>query len=113
MNKEETIEFNKRCAEFIKNDRILEKWYVYENHFLRLRNSVCLDYIEMAHPQPLEKFHSDWNWIMEVVKNVLRELPPTSDIKHDLIQKVGRVQKESVVQAINQFLIWYKQNKHE
>jgi len=120
MNKEEIIEYNKRCATFIKNDKILEKWYIYENHFLRLKNSVRLDYIEMTHPQPLEKFHSDWNWIMEVCRKLdtLSEddiVEWTDDyvvLSEELDNSVTRnYDINDVVKAVNKFLIWYEQNK--
>lgn len=77
------------------------------------------------------KFHDDWNWIMEVVE-AIEKLPEhyTTAIHSDtfdkgdeykmfifnnegeiLVGENGKTKKEAVVNTINQFLIWYNENK--
>ena len=75
------------------------------------------------------KFHSDWNWLMEVVEAIEKlgyeSLTGGSEyyypekgmrciqsfIKDNItIYQEAKSKKEAVVQAINQFLIWY--NEH-
>lgn len=56
-------------------------------------------------------FHEDWNWIIEVVKKLVNQLPPTSDIRQDLIQKVGRGNKKATIYSIWECLIELKKNK--
>lgn len=75
-----------------------------------------------------DKFYSDWNKIMEVVEAIeklsikyvvgitdnscdihsvfVKDLSFNTYVKNGVLNK-----KETVVQAINEFLIWYKQNK--
>ena len=72
------------------------------------------------------QYHSDWNWIMEVVETI-EKLGLTTSLTNNYfhIMKVennvgttvgsskinSATKKEAVVQAIDQFLIWYEQNK--
>jgi len=77
-----------------------------------------------------QKEDSDWNWIMEVVEAIeklgyesliggseyyypekgMRYIQ--SFIKDDItIYQEAKTKKEAVVQAINQFLIWYNNQK--
>jgi hypothetical protein len=63
-----------------------------------------------------ERFIRDWNWIMEVVNKAL-------DIEDDtygalriyslLSLALSKADKELVVQAIWEFLLWYNKNKKE
>jgi hypothetical protein len=61
MTPEEILEYNKRCAEFLS-----KKTKVYSDTpalvYYNFNNSMLL--IEEM------KFHSDWNWIMEVVEAI-------------------------------------------
>lgn len=96
MTQEEILEYNKRCAEFLGMDNdafLLEK---------QIEKNTAICHLN---------FHSDWNWIMEVVEAIViyykdKEIPQI----HLLNQPIF-TPKEAVVQAINQFLIWYEQNK--
>lgn len=76
------------------------------------------------------QFHSDWNWIMEVINEILKIYRtdfyldfdmPVSDTFTVSIGSEGKYNsrgesnvssKEAVVQAINQFLIWYNENNN-
>lgn len=127
MNQEEILDYNKRCAEFLgwKNDTFLLSKQIEKN------TGLCH-----------LKYHSDWNWIMEVVEAIEKlgyqfditgnEVGVNSNIMSmENISTGGTMnsynrsyyptiisiceeeysKKDAVVQAINQFLIWYKENK--
>lgn len=121
---QEEILYNKRCAKFLgwhnAGMKDLELWKSSEN-FVGVQTSEL-------------KFHSDWNWIMEIVdaieklehksvyfsKTKLGEY--TIEIAHETPTYFnksrendktffvrGNDKKEAVVQAINKFLIWYNE----
>jgi hypothetical protein len=127
MTQEEVLEFNKRCAEFLgyinttPNDKDFD---IYHNEKGMIIGNKIYTMIE-----PMSaKFHSDWNWIMEVVEKILKDYRtdfyldfdmPVSDTFTVSIGSDGKYRsdgeskinsKEAVVQAINQFLIWYNEN---
>jgi len=132
MNPEQIIEFNKRCAEFLGyvNTTPTDKDFnIYEKKGGEVGNLI----------EPMSmKFHSDWNWIMEVVEAIEKILTPNNfctmfevemstdscEIKmhtqvamafeeisdsFDDIETRENTRKEAVVSAINQFLIWYSE----
>ena len=123
MTQQEILEYNKRCAEFLgwKN--------LNDDSFPEYVNSLG-DF----HPLRELKFHSDWNWIMEVV-DAIEKLKFRFEIAlnevnlyciseerrfsyainyHDCEnygEEMHLTKKEEVVKAINQFLIWYNNEK--
>ena len=115
MTQEEILEYNKRCAEFLGKETKVYSDTPTLTHY-RFNNSMLLTK-DM-------KFHSDWNWIMEVVEAI--EKIDRKD-EHGLFRLIrygsscnwnnlppsinGNTPKQAVVEAINQFLIWYKKNK--
>lgn len=120
MTQEEIIEYNKRCAEFLgwKLDSEHSKYLYYSKN--RPRKEVW-DYRSML-------YASDWNWIMEVVEAIQKII--IKDDKEFCIEfyqglpnkiktfvSIGKLKterkdpKEAVAEVINQFLIWYEQNK--
>jgi hypothetical protein len=62
------------------------------------------------------KFHSDWNWIHEVIEKI-NDTPIEDgfieciEAKYLIFQRLGKTHKSAVVEAIWQFLQWYNQNK--
>lgn len=114
--KEEILEYNKRCAEFLGwknlNDDSFPEYVNPLGDFYQLKEL---------------KFHSDWNWIMAVVEAIEKlkfnvritiacitiENAFDNDSNLSPIYKFHSTQgefeskKEAVVQAINEFLIWY------
>ena len=117
MTQEEILDYNKLCAEFLNLHRDEE---------------VAI-YKFTAYPYDFLKFHSDWNWIMEVVEAIEKlkfrfeialnevNLYCISEEKrfsyainyHDCEnygEEMHLTKKGAVVQAINQFLIWYNEN---
>lgn len=121
MTQEEILEYNKRCAEFLgselKNDGQYDYW-TYEHlgfNPMKISGSAWIS--------GNFEFHSDWNWIMEVVeaienrgivvligKNtcVIEQTYGKTTIELPSIKKNSK--KEAVVEAINQFLIWHSEN---
>lgn len=106
MTQEEILEYNKRCAEFLNLHR--DKEVVIFNM--------------KAYTYDLLKFHSDWNWIHEVIEAIekldfgIKQCRKVVEIYRDsnkenifYIKKTSR--KHSIVEAINQFLIWYNEQR--
>lgn len=110
MTQDEILQYNKRCAEFL---------------------GVTLHESQLTMPHShFTGYHSDWNWIMKVVEAIEKlifnvritiacvtienafdndsNLSPI--YKFHSIQGEFQTKKEAVVQAINQFLIWYEQS---
>jgi hypothetical protein len=87
-------EFNRLCAEFlgIKKSQDLYAW-----------NLLLFSEDELL-------FHSDWNWIMEVVEKI-SNIP--DGVGYVFIRDLDGVmhKKQVVVQAIWQFLQWYNEQK--
>jgi len=52
MTKEEILDYNKLCAEFLKKDIGHDNMVIWDKNWTSM------------------KFHSDWNWIMEVVEAI-------------------------------------------
>jgi len=118
MIQQEILEYNKRCAEFLgwnKTHPKIKDWHIY------ITPIGHISYDKML-------FHSDWNWIMEVVEAIeklkylvviqsnfcqIQEIgTKKNDFKPYIIASIySNDKKEAVVQAINQFLIWYNENK--
>lgn len=136
MTQEQVLEYNKICAEFL-GACIFEdtgKWYVVNwsnpKHYPNMITSSCNVEMWGTKEETYEKilleqvnpsygrwgqFHSDWNWIMEVARAINKTLNPKRDgdtthstLKREVQALLGKTDKEAVVQAINKFLIWYK-----
>lgn len=121
MTQEEIIEYNKRCAEFLG--------YIFDD----LSETYETLHLKLVDPQAFGDeqfncklkdfeldFHSDWNWIMEVVEAILKlpNIKPQGDTtqqsKTIAIQAyLGKAKKQATIEAINQFLTWYKINSNE
>jgi hypothetical protein len=56
------------------------------------------------------QFHSDWNWLHEAAAVAYSLLSPSDSRKHDIIQLLGRNQKEAVFIAVSDFAKLYIQN---
>ena len=131
MNEKEILEYNKRCALFLGAiySKQAEAWGFgnAKNIGSKMFHGVMYHNVVQAERFEKElKFHSDWNWIMDVVDDIekLGETDKTYGTLVDITTtyvKIGKVlidlklipitKKEAVVEAINQFLIWYEQNK--
>jgi len=135
MIQKEILEYNKRCAEFlganiqddserIYIDKMKDDDMMFHNMSVNLgtyewNGTTNIHYI----PFDMLEFHSDWNSIMEVVEaieklgfnfNIFHEdCLIKKDRKYVIVTNATKIKskKEAVVQAINQFLIWYEQNK--
>jgi len=124
MTQEEIQEYNKRCAKF------MGFYYKDDNTVQPIHNWVTGLSTMTYSPKTYLKFDSDWNWIMEVLsqitkigwnwslidfKGTVKEEKPfeVAIFNLDLDKPYNKIlfsaisPKEAVVQAINQFLIWY------
>lgn len=102
MTQQEILDYNKRCAEFMYPYAKAE----YESGTIATDDGLFKKCIWVFGHYDLMKYHSDWNWIMEVVDKI-NSLPldtPTYTIQNLKLS----TSKEVVVQTINYFL-----NKHQ
>lgn len=122
MTQEEILEYNKRCAEFLGAiyAKHAEAWGFgnAKNIGSKMFHGVMYHNVIQAERFEKElKFHSDWNWIMEVcidIKNIQnpREHSDTtcSTLKREIQSHLGSANKEAVVQAIDSFIKFYNKN---
>lgn len=97
MDKEEILDYNKLCAEFLNIEKFKD--------LLSTLNSGKISIETNIYEQ--SKFHSDWNWIMQVVEKIL-EIYSESDymeIYYNIIDKIP--DKEAVVEIIYELLKYY------
>ena len=132
MNQKEINDYNRRCAKLLQWEVTSEDGFIcsekyhnldYESYYRGVSSNLL--------------FHSNWEWIMEVLERIkyvdenqdefFHEQYFSIDFKIDLLHGVeliideerlflqtafGKDQlKEAVVGGINEFLIWYEQNK--
>lgn len=126
MTQQEILEYNERCLKILpfnyKNQSKYWVIYKYDDNSFFGKNRRYLAVNNL-------KFHSDWNWIMEVVEKIqtLDKLGGIVMIQQGRCRITSRMagdntvyadvsyyylhgmrkQKEAVVQAIHQYLIWY------
>lgn len=111
-------EYNTLCVKFL--GAVSEQWYPPNKdtkstgvHWAFSHGSWYPDN-KRYHTDGLLKFHSDWNWVHEVVDKIFSL---KSDLKHhyhlcvllELALKTNK--KEAVVQAIWEFLNFYYENE--
>jgi hypothetical protein len=108
MTQEEIDNYNCLCAKFL--GWVYNEQTNFWNEDMRHDFSFLEDYDL--------KFHSDWNWIMEVVEAIKNTTNPRehsdttfSTLRFEIQTHLGRANKEAVIETINQFLIWYNENK--
>ncbi len=97
-------EFNKLCAEFLGGKIKEDGW------------NFCLTDFGVKHcgygfHEGFDlKFHSDWNWIMEVVEKI-SNIP--DGVGYVFVRDLDGVmhKKQVVVESIWQFLNWYNEQK--
>ena len=117
MNNEEIKNYNRLCAEFLGAKNLGKLGY----SDLESYNCNWKGFNQNL------KFHSDWNWIFEVVEAIEKLGYYT---KNECIRNINyfniyelenneatfygtdNSKKEAVINAINQFLIWYKTNNN-
>ncbi len=117
FNKEE---YNIMCAEFMGG----VKEVIPEGGLAGYKEGTVLwSYLFSSHKDPVTylDFDDDWNWIMEVVEKIQFYKALIISINHCEIHFMpndgirinvgGRTTKEAVVQAIWEFLNWYKKQQ--
>ena len=134
MTQEEILEYNKRCAECLgwETEDADEDSCTYDTPYL-INVSESEDWEasmdDYTNHLKIDEmlFHSDWNWIMEVVEaikqlgyfvmiNKWTSVYTGEEKEGNRIQITtveGENTKVNTVQAINQFLIWYNENKQD
>lgn len=112
MTKEEKIEYTKNCLSLLGYVCVTpddKDFRIYEG-----KNNVLPNMIDANFN---DGFINNWNWIMEVVdaiveKTKFKTIDECSEEEWYATIGITRLtitsKKEAVVQAINQFLIWYK-----
>lgn len=55
------------------------------------------------------KYHSDWNWLMEVVEKI-KSLVCESEFTNRIGLKLNNLNKDAVYNACVEFIKWYNQN---
>ena len=142
MTQKEIIEYNKRCAEFLGYELITpqmrknpEKWKDYSYWEHKDKANVHSSEKVLGSEKSLS-FHSDWNWIMKVVNEILKQGYRKYTQSHEeysrcvftdmaisyqthdfgggnIVADSGNcnTEKEAVVNTINQFLIHYYETK--
>lgn len=113
MTPQEIFEYNTRCAEFLKIPKLSDyKGVLWD--FQRTGKKIYSIRTEELN------FHRNWNSIMEVVEAIekLNKIVIIDGVKcmitpiaTSYIYYKRETKKEAVVQAINNFLIWYNENK--
>ena len=128
MTQEEILDYNKRCAEFLG---ISTGYFKSEIDCPTPEYKWMCTYANCTYEMQKEdfpllsvwdylKFHSDWNWIMEVVEAIEKLADwtleclnyPDGSRNYQMMIPLSETniinndKKEAVVQAINQFLIW-------
>ena len=129
MTQEEILQYNKRCADFlgISNGYFKSEIDCPTPEYQWMCTHANCTYEIQKEDFPLLsvwdylKFHSDWNWIMEVVEAieklgydvVIAKTSCSIKMNKQLVKAALMLEtkKEAVVEAINQFLIWYNKNK--
>lgn len=113
MKQEEILQYNKRCAMFLGAiySKQAEAWGFgnAKNIGSKMFHGVMYHNVIQAERFEKElKFHSDWNWIMEILLKI--QSLPLDEHTHTIWNLKFRDSKETVIRAINQFLIWYNEN---
>jgi hypothetical protein len=121
MTKQETLEFNKNCAQYLGK--------VYKDNYIIIHyNNKCGVNPSGATWEEC-KYHSDSNWLMEIKDAVCKShhvhefsthydsssrgyyckiLPKHMNAFDHITTQVFFQEKEAVAEAINKFLIWEK-----
>ena len=118
MTQTEISEYNRRCAEFLGYE-ISE-------------NKECFKLPNKNGWINLDIFYSDWNWVMNVVEAIediifdednsfnvtigstnYCVIQDSNGEVYETIQDYGNSKLETVIKAINQFLIWYNEQVNE
>lgn len=100
MTEKEILDYNKRCAEFMYPYAKAE----YESGEISVEDGLFKKGLWIFGHYDLMKYHSDWNWIMEVV-NKITSLP-LSEQTYNLHHIKVSASKEAIVNEINKFLLY-------
>lgn len=113
MTRQDVLEGNKLCAEFLGAECISPKTkYSYFDFGEDWNTDFPFLFQQTVHSNLLQ-FHSDWNWLMGVVEKI-EQLRHTTNYSHDMrllwIEISGcllRCRKEATFKAVVDFIKWY------
>ena len=118
MTQEEILEYNKRCAEFLGAKNLGKLGYSdhdYYEHELFERTEWSNKYQDTIEVNTMVlsqmTFHYDWNWIMEMIEKILDIALEIDSMEMYYNIKDAIPDINATTLSINQFLIWYEQNK--
>jgi len=134
MTGEEIFEYNKKCAEFLGAYKVDMKngldYYQHDFFTREVWSTQCQGYVEKDIICSIYlQFHSDWNWVMKIVEAIediifdednsfnvtigstnYCVIQDSNGEVFNTIQDYGNRKIDTVVLAINQFLIWYEKS---
>ena len=94
MTQEWITQYNKKCAEFLGEE--ITTYFIETQMDLIGSNAL--------------QFHSDWNWIMEILAK-MKLLVCEAEFTYRVGLHLTGLQKEAVIEAIDQFIDWYNKQK--
>lgn len=124
MTEEQILDYNKMCSEFLYPNAKEE----YDSDEISIEDGMFIKGMLIFGHFHMMKFHSDWNWIMKVLNKIA-----SLDLGWKVTSKYVNIYSHSgdprgefdckfemncpqdvivdTVKTINQFLIWYNNNK--
>ena len=127
MTQEEILDYNKSCALFLEAEE--QQWYPKTKMYNQ--TGVYFSFIKDCYPNnkkyhgwELLQFHSDWNWIMEVLNkissldfgwkvtskyvNIYSHIgDPRGEFNCECSINCPKEVIKDVIKTVNHFLIWY------
>ena len=120
MTQEEINDYNRMCAEFLGYEYISKDLHpqAYENYGWWVKgtytnNIDARNNLNWKGFNSSLKFHSDWNWIMKIIEKILDVCLnlDSMEMYYNITDAIPEQHK--VMQAINQFLIWYNNENNK
>lgn len=117
---QEILDYNKRCAEFLGCKCSVNEQYELPNMmtFPPKQNSNLCSTSSVCCVKDMQ-FHSDWNWIHEIIEKIRKDVVILENsvglylkARGPISKSILKNDKESVVKAINEYLIWYEKTKN-
>jgi hypothetical protein len=95
-------ENNRLIAEFMEWEQTDNNMFDFPDNF---NDCLTLEYHCIS--PDLMKFHSDWNWLMEVVEKILNICSESDEMERYYTIIDGIPSIESVYECCIEFILWY------